>query len=402
MKGYSMALAIASAAGLFASSRALEIGKRICAEGFIMDKFCIERGTLLDNPSVKTLRNPERHSVHCLVDVGRCVNSGFEILFDPPPGQELYQRAWTLDEDGADAMLTLARATGRRGSCSTCNDELAISLRNGFRATIFGDVADMGDSSNPATLTNVVAMSTDVGCEQFLVDNNITMEQMLPPMVNSTGVETFLNDARVHGTLMVVSWGFLLPTGAIIARFGKHRPNALWYKCHRAIQVIGLIIALIGFGKALRSFDAFSQKGYDAYTHACLGITTMAIAIFNPLNAVLRPHKPKNGEKKSTARFAWEIIHKTSGWSGCFLALVTISYGTTLIPNNEGDQRNFRLGYGLGCGLWLVLLAVGLIVDGKKNPAQEETLPTESQIIVGGVGDKSYRDNEIDDSIDDN
>jgi hypothetical protein len=33
-------------------------------EGFIMDTICIDLGTLLDNPSVRTLENPGVHSFH--------------------------------------------------------------------------------------------------------------------------------------------------------------------------------------------------------------------------------------------------------------------------------------------------------------------------------------------------
>eukprot|EP00122_Pirum_gemmata_P015696 Pgem_evm1s14677 len=51
-----------------------------------MDRYCIDRGTLFDNPSVNTLGNPGRHSVHCLVDVDECINTAFEILGDPGPG----------------------------------------------------------------------------------------------------------------------------------------------------------------------------------------------------------------------------------------------------------------------------------------------------------------------------
>ena len=43
------------------------------------------RGTLLDNPSAETLENPERHTVHCLIDVGICNGSPFHILTDPRP-----------------------------------------------------------------------------------------------------------------------------------------------------------------------------------------------------------------------------------------------------------------------------------------------------------------------------
>ena len=32
-----------------------------------MDYYCIDRGTLLDNPSVVTLEGPDQHSVHWCV-----------------------------------------------------------------------------------------------------------------------------------------------------------------------------------------------------------------------------------------------------------------------------------------------------------------------------------------------
>jgi hypothetical protein len=36
-------------------------------EGFVMDTFCIERGTLLDKPDVVTLEGPDQHSFHWYV-----------------------------------------------------------------------------------------------------------------------------------------------------------------------------------------------------------------------------------------------------------------------------------------------------------------------------------------------
>jgi hypothetical protein len=35
-----------------------------------MDEFCIVLGTLLDNPSVRTLENPGVHSLHWYVEAG--------------------------------------------------------------------------------------------------------------------------------------------------------------------------------------------------------------------------------------------------------------------------------------------------------------------------------------------
>ncbi len=64
-----------------------------------MDVYCIERGTLLDNPSVKTLSldGPIKHSVHCLVDVGRCNSSPFEVLIKVENTTD-WGRAWRVGE----------------------------------------------------------------------------------------------------------------------------------------------------------------------------------------------------------------------------------------------------------------------------------------------------------------
>lgn len=36
-------------------------------EGFVMDKFCIDRGTLLDKPNLASLQFPHEHSLHWYV-----------------------------------------------------------------------------------------------------------------------------------------------------------------------------------------------------------------------------------------------------------------------------------------------------------------------------------------------
>ena len=62
-----------------ADSTDVQVGDAICVEGFVMDHFCIQRGTLLDAPSIVTLEEPDQHSVHCLIDVPSCVNSPYEV-----------------------------------------------------------------------------------------------------------------------------------------------------------------------------------------------------------------------------------------------------------------------------------------------------------------------------------
>mmetsp|Transcript_6148 Transcript_6148/g.12320 ORF Transcript_6148/g.12320 Transcript_6148/m.12320 type:complete len:763 (+) Transcript_6148:238-2526(+) len=128
------------------------VGEEVCIEGHVMDSFCIERGTLVDNSSIRTL-SPEgstQHSVHCLVDVTRCVNSPYEILLPPLDGTdsgEDYVRGWRLDPATKETVLALARSVGGQG-CTTCDG--TKELDRGFhisitRATVF----DEGDQDRP-------------------------------------------------------------------------------------------------------------------------------------------------------------------------------------------------------------------------------------------------------------
>ena len=122
--------------------------REVCVEGFVMDKFCIDRGTLLDKPRVKTLENPEMHSVHCLVDISRCVNSGFNILQPNPSGSPSYANAFRLDDVGNQKVLEVARANGI--DCYTCGN--GGTIREGLRGTFFGTITQEATESKPATL----------------------------------------------------------------------------------------------------------------------------------------------------------------------------------------------------------------------------------------------------------
>jgi hypothetical protein len=129
-----------------------------------MDKFCSERGTLLDNGGVKTLKNPELHSLHCLVDVNICYSSGYEVLAPAANGTG-YCRAFDLGSNGTATMLSFARARGQGGgSCSTCSNEDPSAPTRGFRATVLGTIATAATSGAAAMLENVQALAHGAAC----------------------------------------------------------------------------------------------------------------------------------------------------------------------------------------------------------------------------------------------
>merc|ERR1711871_408036 len=131
---------------------------------------------------------------------------------------------------------------------------------------------------------------------------------------------------RAHGACMLLSWGFLLPSGVLAARYLRHRPDVLWFRIHRPVQMLGLSLALIGWSIALSRFHVFGS-GFNKFSlHGGLGMTVMVIGLLQPINALVRPHpKPRTLRRK-----VWEHIHKKSGYAAVLLGLVTVTIGVTL------------------------------------------------------------------------
>ena len=55
-------------------------------------------GVLLDSPNVVTLQNPEEHSFHCLLDVGVCAASGYQVLGTKDPTTDRHCPGFRLSE----------------------------------------------------------------------------------------------------------------------------------------------------------------------------------------------------------------------------------------------------------------------------------------------------------------
>jgi len=114
-----------------------------------MDYFCIQNVNMIDNGRV-TLEEPDSHTVHCLVDVGICVRSAFEVLVDSPPGASTtYSRGYRLDDDSKADIISLARSVG---SCSTCTNGYDNSmLGSGFKAVMKVTVLDMNPNESESS-----------------------------------------------------------------------------------------------------------------------------------------------------------------------------------------------------------------------------------------------------------
>ncbi|KAF0718314.1 Aste57867_1765 [Aphanomyces stellatus] len=116
--------------------------------GYVMDNFCIDMGTMVDNPSKKTLVDPQVHSIHCLTEVQSCVQSQYAMLekLATPTNGALYGVKYQLGADGSALALEYANAAMAKGGSQ------------GFTATVTGYY----DGKNPTLQCVSLAAAVNV------------------------------------------------------------------------------------------------------------------------------------------------------------------------------------------------------------------------------------------------
>jgi len=172
--------------------------EEVCATGLVMDWFCIEQGTLLDPANTPTLVKPVIHTVHCLVEVPQCVNSGFAILRDPSAVGENYTIGYNVTAAGNEMLLALMKAEGQ---CVACNGTGTIV--NGFRVGVRGLILDSNAEPPLVEITDMVAVSASSEyCEK-------TPPATTPAASPTTGGSA-ANSARSFSSLFLLFIGMVL------------------------------------------------------------------------------------------------------------------------------------------------------------------------------------------------
>ncbi|PPD80798.1 hypothetical protein GOBAR_DD22267 [Gossypium barbadense] len=117
----------------------------------------------------------------------------------------------------------------------------------------------------------------------------------------------------VHGFMLFLSWGILIPGGILAARYLKHVKGDGWYQIHIYLQYSGLAIIILGVLFAVAELRGF----YVSSLHVQLGIVAIVSASVQPMNAYLRPEKPANGEDASTKRLINLGVFPCNYWQRC-------------------------------------------------------------------------------------
>ncbi|KAL4181805.1 hypothetical protein AMTRI_Chr12g272860 [Amborella trichopoda] len=139
----------------------------------------------------------------------------------------------------------------------------------------------------------------------------------------------------VHGFMMFVAWGILLPGGILAARYLKHVKGDGWFQFHVKLQYSGLSIAFLGV-----LFAAAELRGFFVSSlHVKFGITAILLAIAQPINASFRPKKSANNEESSSKRFLWEYLHIFTGRGALLAGIAAIISGMKHLGDRYGGEH---------------------------------------------------------------
>lgn len=83
---------------------------------------------------------------------------------------------------------------------------------------------------------------------------------------------------QIHGVLNAVSWGILLPIGAVFARYLKVFPSAdpAWFYLHALCQTSGYVVGVAGWATGLRLGS--QSTGVQYTSHRIIGIIVFCLA----------------------------------------------------------------------------------------------------------------------------
>lgn len=134
--------------------------------------------------------------------------------------------------------------------------------------------------------------------------------------------------------LNALSWGILMPVGAIIARYLKVFKSAdpAWFYLHVTCQTSAYIVGVAGWGTGLKLGS--DSVGIKYNTHRALGITLFCLGTLQVFALLLRPNKDHK------IRIYWNIYHYAVGYSTIIISIINVFKGFDALETSVGDRYN--------------------------------------------------------------
>lgn len=176
---------------------------------------------------------------------------------------------------------------------------------------------------------------------------------------------------NVHGVLNVVSWGILMPLGAMAARYLKvfKSANPAWFYLHVTCQTSAYIVGVAGWGTGMKLGS--DSVGVEHTTHRNIGIALFALGTLQIFALLLRP-KPEH-----KYRIYWNMYHHAVGYAVIAMSIANIFEGFDILnPHKKWKNAYIGVIIFLGCAAalleaftWFVVLKRKRVSD--KHPQNQ-------------------------------
>ncbi|CAL9002144.1 unnamed protein product [Prunus brigantina] len=256
--------------------------------------------------------------------------------------------AWAINPTstgmvGSQAIVAFRRTDGTMNIYSSPIKSYATRLEQGNLSFPLFDVSAIYENNQiiifaTIGLPNNVSVVNHVWQQGPLSGNIPQMHSVSGPNVQSFGTLDFLSGKVEtirratssafklkisHGIINTVSWGILMPVGAIVARHFKAADPA-WFHVHRACQMLGYFGGVAGFATGV--WLGHKSSGIEYKGHRCIGITLLALATLQVLVALCL--RPKKTDKR---RVFWNWFHYLVGYGTIVLGIVNILKGFDIL-----------------------------------------------------------------------
>ncbi|TVU08330.1 hypothetical protein EJB05_41731, partial [Eragrostis curvula] len=311
----------------------------------------------LSGDSINIAARGEKKSGYLAIGFGSAmVNSYAYVGWIDGNGTGHVNSYWTDGKDGISVHETNENITYKR--CRSENGVIVFEFTRPLSPSCSGRVEckniidpttplkviwAMGSqwSSGPLSLKNMHSVTSNRPVRILLLSGLAEAVQDLHPVL------------AVHGFMMFVAWGILLPGGIMAVRYLKHLKGDVWFQAHTYLQYSGIVVMFLGVLFAVAELRGFSFKS----RHARIGAIAFTFACVQPINAYLRPQRAENGEFPSGNRKVWEYMHVFTGRSAALAGTIALFTGLQHLGHRYGSA-NIK---GLTCGLILWIVSATLI-----------------------------------------
>lgn len=346
-----------------------------------------------DKDSISIAARGEKKSGYLAVGFGSAmVNSYAYVGWIDDDGKGHVNTYWIDGMDASSVHSTNENLTYVR--CKSENGIITLEFTRPLNPSCsHSDKPECKNIIDPTTPLKVIWAMGSSWTDGHLTERNMHFVKSQRPvrvllMRGSSEAEQDLQPVlAVHGFMMFLAWGILLPGGIMAARYLKHVKGDGWYQIHVYLQYSGLAIVLLALLFAVAELRGF----YVSSLHVKFGITAIVFACVQPVNACLRPNKPANGEEISLKRLIWEYIHLIVGRSAIIAGIAALFSGMKHLGERYGSENVH--GLVLALIIWFVIGAlIVMYLEFRERQRRRERIFGRSNWVLGNIDEDDSMD----------